>query len=118
MRLTRTAFLDVMRQDYMRTARSKGLSERAVTYRHGFRNAMPPILTLLSLQLRNLLGGSIILEAVLGLPGVGAWTLSAIGFNDYPIVMAVAMYTAFAVMAINLITDLAYAWLDPRIKYA
>ena len=117
MRLTRTAFLDVFRQDYMRTARAKGLTENAVTFRHGFRNALPPVLTLTGLQLGNLLGGSVILETILGLPGLGTWFLSAISFNDYPIVMVSALYTAFTLMMISLVIDVAYAWLDPRIRY-
>ncbi len=117
LRLTRTAFLDVFRQDYMRTARAKGLTERAVTFRHGFRNAIPPVLTLAGLQLGNLLGGSIVLEQIMGLPGLGTWTLSAISFNDYPIVMISALYTATILMSISLIIDLSYAWLDPRIRY-
>jgi peptide/nickel transport system permease protein len=118
MRLTRSAFLEVMRQDYMRTARAKGLTERTVTFRHGFRNAIPPVLTLLGLQLANLLGGSIILESVMSLPGLGNWALSAISFNDYPIVMVVALYAATVIMVISLVIDLTYAWLDPRIRYS
>ena len=118
MRLTRSAFLEVMRQDYMRTARAKGLSERVVTFRHGFRNAVPPILTLLGLQFANLMGGSVILESVMGLPGLGTWTLSAITFKDYPIVMAVSLYFAAIIMMLSLLVDLTYAWLDPRIRYS
>jgi peptide/nickel transport system permease protein len=118
MRLTRTAFLDVFRQDYMRTARAKGLTENTVTFRHGFRNALPPVLTLTGLQLGNLLGGSVILETIMGLPGLGTWFLSAISFNDYPIVMVSALYTAFTLMMISLVIDVAYAWLDPRIRYS
>jgi peptide/nickel transport system permease protein len=117
MRLTRSAFLEVFRQDYMRTARAKGLTENAVTFRHGFRNALPPVLTLTGLQLGNLLGGSVILETIMGLPGLGTWFLSAISFNDYPIVMVSALYTAFTLMMISLAIDVAYAWLDPRIRY-
>ncbi len=117
-RLTRSAFLEVLRQDYMRTARAKGLSERVITMRHALRNALPPILTLAALQLVNLLGGSIILESIMGLPGLGVWTLTAISGKDYPIVMAVAIYTAAVLMAVNLIVDLTYAWIDPRIRYS
>jgi peptide/nickel transport system permease protein len=118
MRLTRTAFLDVFRQDYMRTARAKGLTERAVTFRHGFRNALPPVLTLAGLQLGNLLGGSIILEYIMGLPGLGSWTLTGIQFKDTPIVMASVLYTAALLMLISLAVDLAYAVVDPRIRYS
>jgi peptide/nickel transport system permease protein len=118
MRLTRTAFLDVFRQDYMRTARAKGLTERAVTFRHGFRNALPPVLTLAGLQLGNLLGGSIILEYIMGLPGLGTWILTGIQFKDTPIVMASVLYTAALLMLISLAVDLAYAVVDPRIRYS
>jgi peptide/nickel transport system permease protein len=116
--LTRTAFLDVFRQDYMRTARAKGLTERAVTFRHGFRNALPPVLTLAGLQLGNLLGGSIILEQIFGLPGLGSWLLNGIQFKDTPIVMASVLYTAALLMLISLAVDLAYAVVDPRIRYS
>jgi peptide/nickel transport system permease protein len=116
MRLTRSAFLEVVRQDYVRTARAKGLRERAVILRHELRNALLPILTLMGIQLGFLLGGSIILEQVMGLPGVGQWVLAAIAVNDYPVIMAVALYAALAVMLINLIVDLSYALLDPRVR--
>ena len=118
MRLTRSAFLEVFRQDYMRTARAKGLTERAVTFRHGFRNALPPVLTLAGLQLGNILGGSIILEFVMGLPGLGSWTLTGIQFKDTPIVMASVLWSATLLMLISLAVDLAYAVVDPRIRYS
>jgi peptide/nickel transport system permease protein len=118
MRYTRSGFLEVMRQDYIRTARSKGLSERAVTLRHAFRNALPPVMTLAGLQLGNLLGGSVILERVMSLPGLGDWLVTAIGFKDYPVVMVVTLYSAFVLMAISLIIDVLYAYVDPRIRYS
>ncbi len=118
MRLTRSAFLEVFRQDYMRTARAKGLTERSVTFRHGFRNALPPVLTLAGLQLGNLLGGTIILESVMGLPGLGSWTLTGIQFKDTPIVMASVLWSATLLMFISLAVDLAYAVVDPRIRYS
>jgi peptide/nickel transport system permease protein len=117
MRFTRSGFLEVMRQDYIRTARSKGLGESAVTMRHAFRNALPPVLTLAGLQLGGLLGGSIILERVMGLPGLGTWALDAIQLKDYPVVMIVAVYTALNLMVISLLIDLSYGWIDPRIRY-
>jgi peptide/nickel transport system permease protein len=116
MRLTRSAFLEVVRQDYVRTARAKGLRERVVIIRHELRNALLPILTLVGIQLGGLLGGSIILEQVMGLPGLGQWIISAIAINDYPVIMAVALYAAFAVMLINLAVDCSYALLDPRVR--
>jgi peptide/nickel transport system permease protein len=116
MRLTRSAFLEVVRQDYVRTARAKGLRERAVILRHEMRNAVLPVLTLLGIQLGTLLGGSIVLEQVMGLPGLGTWALSAISINDYPVIMVVALYAAVTVMVINLLVDLSYAFLDPRVR--
>lgn len=118
MRFTRSAFLEVLRQDYIRTALSKGLSERSVTFRHALRNALPPVLTLAGLQLGGLLGGSIILEHVMGLPGLGVWALDAIPLKDYPIVMIVAMYSATTLMLISLIVDISYGFFDPRIRYS
>jgi peptide/nickel transport system permease protein len=118
MRYTRSGFLEVMRQDYIRTARSKGLGERSVTFRHAFRNALPPVMTLAGLQLGGLLGGSVILERVMSLPGLGSWILSGIQFKDYPVVMIVALYSAFNLMLISLIIDIAYAYVDPRIRYS
>jgi len=117
MRFTRSGFLEVMRQDYIRTARAKGLAERVVTIRHAFRNALPPVLTLAGLQLGALLGGSIILERVMGLPGLGSWALDAIQLKDYPVVMIVAVYTALNLMVISLMIDLSYGLIDPRIRF-
>jgi peptide/nickel transport system permease protein len=116
MRFTRSGFLEVLRQDYIRTARAKGLDERIVTMRHAFRNALPPVLTLAGLQLGGLLSGSIILERVMGLPGLGTWTLDAIGNKDIPVVMIVSLYAALVLMTINLVIDLAYGLIDPRIR--
>jgi peptide/nickel transport system permease protein len=116
MRFTRSGFLEVLRQDYIRTARAKGLDERIVTMRHAFRNALPPVMTLAGLQLGGLLSGSIILERVMGLPGLGTWTLDAIGNKDIPVVMIVSLYAALVLMTINLVIDLAYGLVDPRIR--
>jgi peptide/nickel transport system permease protein len=116
MRFTRSGFLEVLRQDYIRTARAKGLEERVITMRHAFRNALPPVLTLAGLQLGGLLSGSIILERVMGLPGLGVWTLDAIQNKDIPVVMLVSTYTAMVVMSINLVIDMTYALVDPRIR--
>jgi peptide/nickel transport system permease protein len=118
MRLTRTAMLDVLRQDYLRTARSKGLAEKTVIMKHAVRNALPPVLTFMGLQLSTLLGGSIIVEQVMALPGLGSWALAAIQSNDYPIVLAFSMYAAAALMVISLAVDLLYAFLDPRVRYS
>jgi peptide/nickel transport system permease protein len=118
MRFTRSGFLEVLRQDYIRTARSKGLSENVITFRHAFKNALPPVLTLAGLQLGGLLGGSIILERVMGLPGLGVWALDAIQLKDYPVVMIVALYSATVLMVISLIIDISYGFIDPRIRYS
>jgi len=118
MRFTRSGFLEVLRQDYIRTARSKGLSENTITMRHAFKNALPPVLTLAGLQLGGLLGGSIILERVMGLPGLGVWALDAIQLKDYPIVMIVALYSAATLMVISLLIDISYGMIDPRIRYS
>jgi peptide/nickel transport system permease protein len=118
MRLTRTAMLDVLRQDYLRTARSKGLAEKTVIMKHAVRNALPPVLTFMGLQLSTLLGGSIIVEQVMALPGLGSWALAAIQSKDYPIVLAFSMYAAAALMVISLAVDLLYAFLDPRVRYS
>lgn len=116
MRLTRTAMLDVLRQDYIRTARAKGLQERATLIRHALRNALLPVLTVIGVQVSTLLGGSIILEQILGLPGIGTWNLLAVQTKDTPILMAVTMYAAVVLMAMTVIVDLLYAVLDPRLR--
>lgn len=118
MRLTRTAFLDVLRQDYMRTARSKGLDNRTVIMRHAFRNALAPILTLAGLQLGFLLGGSVILESIMGLPGLGTWALEAIKNSDFPVVMTFSLYVSVIIMSVSLVVDLCYALIDPRVRYS
>jgi peptide/nickel transport system permease protein len=117
MRFTRSGFLEVLRQDYIRTARAKGLEERVITLRHAFRNALPPVLTLAGLQLGGLLSGSIILEVVMGLPGLGVWTIDALDNKDVPVVMIVSLYSAVVLMTINLVIDLSYGLIDPRIRF-
>lgn len=116
MRFTRSGFLEVLRQDYIRTARAKGLDEHVITMRHALRNALPPVITLAGLQLGGLLSGSIILEFVMGLPGLGVWTVDAIENKDTPVVMIVSMYSAVVLMTINLVIDLSYGLIDPRIR--
>ena len=116
-RLTRSAMLEVLRQDYLRTARAKGLEERSVILRHALRNALPPIITFMGLQVGFLLTGSIILESIMSLPGLGTWALPAIQGKDFPVFMAFALYAATMLMSITLLVDIAYAFLDPRIRY-
>jgi peptide/nickel transport system permease protein len=117
MRLTRSTLLEVLRNDYIRTARSKGLRERVVIGRHALKNALIPVVTVVGLQLAALLGGAVIIEMVFALPGLGLLTLEAIFRRDYPLVQAVSLYIAMVFVLINLAVDLAYAWLDPRIRY-
>ena len=117
MRMTRTMMLEVLRQDYIRTAWAKGLNERTVIIRHTLKNALIPVVTLVGLQLPILIGGSVILEQIFTLPGVGRYLLDAINTRDYPIISAVNIVLATFVLAINLMIDLTYGYLDPRIHY-
>lgn len=118
MRLTRAQMLEVLRQDYVRTAWAKGLTERSVVVGHALRNALIPVITVIGLQIPILVGGSVIVEAVYNLPGIGLWFVTAMSLRDYTIVQTVALLTAVIVVFSNLLVDLAYAWVDPRIKYS
>ncbi len=117
MRMTRTMMLEVLRQDYIRTAWSKGLRERVVVMRHAIKNALIPIVTLVGLQLPILIGGSVILEEIFVLPGLGRMFVDALDGRDYPVISAINLVFATAVLAINLVIDLFYAFLDPRVRY-
>ena len=117
MRMTRTMMLEVLRQDYVRTAWSKGLKERVVVMRHAVKNALIPVVTLIGLQLPILVGGSVIMENIFNLPGLGRLMLDALTNRDYPVVSGVNLFFASAVMVINLLTDLTYAYLDPRVRW-
>ena len=117
MRMTRTAMLEVLRQDYIRTAWSKGLKERVVVVRHALKNALIPIVTLIGLQLPILVGGAVIMENIFNLPGLGRLMLDALKDRDYPVVSGINLTFAAAVMGINLMVDLIYAVLDPRVGY-
>ena len=117
MRIMRSALLDVMRQDYIRTAWSKGLSERAIVLRHALKNAMIPVISLIGLQMPLYLGGSVIIEAIFRLPGVGLFFFEALTRLDYPVVQSVNLIIASLVVGVNLAIDLTYAFLDPRIRY-
>lgn len=116
-RYLRSSMLDVLDQDYVRTARAKGLQERVVTVRHVLRNALIPVVTVLGLQTGDLLSGAIIVESVFAWPGVGRLTVQAIGWRDYSLLQADVLYIVLAFMLINLLTDLAYGFIDPRIRY-
>ena len=117
-RMTRSAMLEVLRQDYVRTARSKGLVERIIVVRHALRNALIPVVTIMGSQLTFLLGGLVIVEVVFSLPGVGTLGFEAIQVRDYPMVQGVVLFTAILFVTANLLVDLSYAVIDPRIRYS
>ncbi len=117
-RITRSSMLEVIRQDYVRVARAKGLAERAVLTRHTLKNALLPILTVVSLQFGFLLGGAVLTETVFSWPGLGLALYNAISFRDYPVVQGGVLVVAVAFVLVNLITDLLYAVIDPRIHYS
>jgi peptide/nickel transport system permease protein len=117
MRIMRSSLLDVLRQDYIRTAWSKGLSERRIILRHALKNALIPVISLIGLQMPLYIGGSVIIEAIFRLPGVGLFFFEALGKLDYPVVQSVNLIIAAMVVGLNLLIDLSYAFLDPRIRY-
>jgi peptide/nickel transport system permease protein len=117
MRLTRSSMLEVLRQDYIRTARAKGASQRAVNYDHALRNAMLPIITIIGIEAAFLVGGLIVTETVFNIPGVARFLVEAIRWRDYPVVQNLVMFIAIVVVTVNFLIDMAYAVLDPRIKY-
>jgi peptide/nickel transport system permease protein len=117
MRMTRAMMLETLRQDYVRTAWSKGLRERTVVTRHALRNALIPVVTVLGLQIPAILGGSVVIETVFNLPGTGKFMLDAIQARDYPMVQIMNMVFASFILLTNLGVDLAYGWLDPRIRF-
>lgn len=118
MRVVRSQMLEVLSMDYVRTARSKGLAEGAVVFRHALKNAAIPVVTLLGLELGILLGGTVVTEAVFAWPGVGYLVVDAISNQDYPVVQAAVALLAFVFVGVNLLVDILYAWLDPRISYS
>jgi peptide/nickel transport system permease protein len=118
MRLTRASLLEVLRADYVRTARAKGLAERLILLRHALKNSMIPVLTIAGTLIAALMGGSVILENITSLPGLGQYTFSATINRDYNVVMAMVMYAAIVVMTSHLLIDVLYGWLDPRIRYS
>ena len=117
LRMTRTMMLEVMRQDYTRTAWAKGLTERIIVIRHALKNALIPVITIIGMQIPMIIGGSVIVEQIFVLPGMGRYLLDAINHRDYPIVSGINLVLATFVVVINLIVDLTYGWMDPRILY-
>ena len=117
-RLTRSTMLEVMHEDYIRTARSKGLKEAAVIGRHAVKNAFLPVVTIIGFQLGRLFGGAVVIEAIFVIPGVGTLLVESVLIRDYPVVQAVILMIALIVLGLNLVVDLLYGWLNPRIRYA
>jgi len=115
-RMIRSTLLEVLTEDFIRTARSKGLGDLAVTFRHGLRNALLPVITLLGLQLGTLLSGAVITETVFSWPGIGSLIVEAIHRRDYPVVQAAVLLISLSYVILNLFTDLVYAWVDPRVR--
>ncbi len=116
-RMTRSTLLEVMREDYIRTAWAKGLRERVVVVRHALKNAMLPVITLIGTEFAFLIGGLVVTETVFTLNGVGRFVVDAVAHRDYPVVQALVFVIAFGFVIVNLLIDLTYAWLDPRIRY-
>jgi peptide/nickel transport system permease protein len=117
MRLTRAQMLEVLRQDYVLTAAAKGLAERTTVMRHALKNAFIPVLTLLGLQVSILVSGTVVLESIFVLPGMGRYLLEAVQYRDYPVIQALNLLFATVIVLANLIVDVCYAWLDPRVRY-
>jgi peptide/nickel transport system permease protein len=117
-RFTRSSMLEVLHQDYVRTARAKGLSEQKVIWTHALRNALIPIVTILGLLLGGVFGGSVIVEQVFAIPGMGRLLVQSIFFRDFPTVQAIVLLLSLTVFSANLLTDVMYTWLDPRIRYS
>ena len=118
MRLSRAQMLEVMRQDYIRTAWSKGLRERTIIARHAIRNAFIPVVTLIGLQVPILVGGSVIVETIFNVPGIGRYLVTAINQRDYPIIQGVNLVVAAVIVFTNLVVDVSYSMLDPRVRYS
>ena len=117
MRMTRTMMLEVMREDYIRTARAKGLSEIIVIIRHALKNALIPVVTIIGMQLTLLVAGTVIMESIFSLPGMGRYLLSAITQRDYPVIQGINLIICSVIITMNLVVDLTYGFLDPRIRY-
>ena len=117
MRMTRTMMLEVLRQDYIRTARAKGLRDNLIIFRHALRNCLIPVVTLIGLQAPLLIGGAVILEQIFVVPGMGLMLLEAVFQRDYPVVTGVFLIVGVSILLINLIVDLTYGFLDPKVTH-
>ncbi|HEV8635071.1 MAG TPA: ABC transporter permease [Chloroflexota bacterium] len=118
MRMTRSSMLEVLRQDYIQTARAKGLPPRVILVRHALKNAFIPVITILGVQVGALLGGTVLIEVIFGLPGIGRLLIDAINTRDYPMLQGTVLFIAVVFVMVNLLVDLLYAYLDPRIRYS
>jgi peptide/nickel transport system permease protein len=116
-RQTRSSMLEVIRQDYIRTAWSKGLKERSIVLKHALKNALIPVITLIGLTVSHVIGGSVVIENVFAFPGIGRLMVGSVFGQDYPYVQAIVLLIAVSVTLTNLLVDIAYGWLDPRIRY-
>jgi peptide/nickel transport system permease protein len=117
-RVLRSSMLEVLRQDFVRTARSKGLANRTIVLRHALRNALIPVLTLFALQFGVLFGGTVVLESIFNLPGLGTLTIESVNRRDFTMVQGIVLFFAAVLVTINLLVDISYAWVDPRIRYS
>jgi peptide/nickel transport system permease protein len=118
MRLTRAMLLEVLRQDYVRTARAKGLRRGAVVFKHSLKNAVIPVITVLGIQLAQIFSGTVVIETIFALPGMGRFLFDAILQRDYPVIQGINLLVVTVIVGLNLVVDLCYAVLDPRIRYA
>ena len=116
MRITRSEMLNTLSEDYIRTARAKGLSSRMVLYRHALKNALVPLITVVGLQFGTLVGGAVVTETIFGWPGVGSLAVDSIRLRDYPVVQAIVFYVSILVVLTCLLTDIVYTYVDPRIR--
>jgi peptide/nickel transport system permease protein len=116
-RMTRSSLLEVLSQDYIRTAKAKGLNSKQIVMRHGLRNGLIPVITVIGLQFGTMLGGALLTESVFSWPGIGAYTVSCILKSDFPVVQGVVLLVATIFVTLNLLVDIIYAVVDPRIKY-
>ena len=117
MRMTRTMMLEVLRQDYIRTAWAKGLKERVIVMRHALKNALIPVVTIVGIQIPFLIGGTVVIEQIFSLPGMGRLIVDAINQRDYPLISGTALLFTVILVLVNLVIDLSYAYLDPRVYY-
>ena len=117
MRMTRSSMLEVLRQDYIKAVRAKGAPERVTIFRHAFRNSSIPIITLIGMQIGSLMGGTVVIEQIFSIPGLGQYTLTGINQRDYPVVQGCVLFIAVLYVVINLLVDILYTYIDPRISY-